>query len=99
MIRFALFALALYGQLAFAQQPAVKEVVNAASDDNRLCPGVLAIIRGVNFGNTASAIVVRVADKLAYVESASPGVLLVQLPVDQPIGTTSLTVTAAGLKS
>ena len=80
--------------------PTVSGVTNSADFSNRICPGALADIFGANFGSTMSAITVTVGGKPGYVTGVFNGnQIRVQLPVDVPAGSTTLTVAVANTVS
>ncbi|MEP7362030.1 MAG: IPT/TIG domain-containing protein [Acidobacteriota bacterium] len=73
---------------AAAQTPVIGSVVNSASYDARLAPGVLAFLYGSNFGSSTST-TVTIAGKAAAVIYASPTQFGVQIPVDAVPGITT----------
>jgi uncharacterized protein (TIGR03437 family) len=77
--------------ILYAQTPAITGVLNGASLDTRLAPGVVANVFGTNFG-TSTSIAVTVAGKQAKVLFATGGQLSIQIPVDAPTGATTLQV-------
>lgn len=80
--------------------PAVVGVQNAADFSTRLCPGVIAVVYGSNFGSgPASSVTVTVSGKAAYVETVTPSQITLQLPVDASPGSNSLVVTTGGASS
>ncbi len=64
-----------------AQTPVITSVVNAASLDNHLAPGGLAIVNGTNFGSLTS-IAVTVGGKSAKVIAAASTQLTIQIPFE-----------------
>src|SRR5215475_201544 len=79
----ALICAAAFAGLLDAQ--VISAVVNAASLDNRLAPGALAMINGTNLGAAMSTPVV-IGGKAAAVISASPTKFTIQIPFDAPLG-------------
>src|SRR5437764_5510365 len=71
--------------------PAIDSVVNGGAFDNRLAPGALADIFGSHFG-TDTSIAVTVGDKPAKVTLANPDQLVIQIPVDAPVGPSAIRV-------
>jgi uncharacterized protein (TIGR03437 family) len=84
---------------AWAQAPTVSAVVNGASFDARLSPGVIAAILGKGFSTTASANTVLVGGQAAAVLFAAAAQLSVQFPYNLPNGPAALTVSAGGQTS
>jgi len=74
---------------------AITSVVNAGSSAAGFSAGVLISVTGFNFNSPT----VSIGGKLAYIAQASSTNLLVELPVDLPIGTATLTVASPGQKS
>src|SRR5215831_14926559 len=78
----------VWGGALHAQTPTVTSVQNL-SGSNSLCPGGVAFVRGTNLGSNST--VVTVGSKQAYVLNAFSGTSLqVELPVDAPLGPTTL---------
>ncbi len=75
--------------------PLITSVVNAGNPAAGLAPGVLAIISGQNFVSPT----VNIGLKLAYIAESSLTSILVQLPVDLPAGTQTLSITTPGFRS
>ena len=75
-------------------------VLNGASYQAQLCPGVLAVVYGSNFGTSAANVSVAVGGKPGYV---LPPVLATQITVEIPFevspGAATLTVTVSGAQS
>jgi uncharacterized protein (TIGR03437 family) len=94
------FILAL-SAAAFAQTPTVTAVVNDADYAAALCPGVLAIVYGANFGTNGAAVSVTVGGENAYVYSTlvTPTHFTVQVPFELTAGATMLTVTVGSAAS
>jgi uncharacterized protein (TIGR03437 family) len=65
--------------------PTIASVVNGGAFDNRLAPGSLADVFGSNLG-TDTSIAVTVGGKPATVTLAIPTQLVIQIPVDAPLG-------------
>lgn len=97
MLRLTLFG--LMGAAAFAQ-PSVTSVYNAYSYQTTLCPGLVAVVAGANFGTDPTKASVSVGGKPGYVYTASGTYsatsMLVQIPFEATPGQTTLTVTVAG---
>jgi uncharacterized protein (TIGR03437 family) len=87
----------VFGTLAGAQ-PVVNGVSNAASYQQAFSPGSLVAIFGSNFGSNPA---VTVAGKSGFVISnlSTANQLTAQLPVDAPLGPTTLTVSSGGQTS
>jgi uncharacterized protein (TIGR03437 family) len=81
----------------FAQSPSVSSVLNAASLDNRLSPGCIAVVNGSNlgFGNA----VVLVGGVPAPVIIGGPAQISIQVPFEADPGRTSLVVQVYGRRS
>ncbi|MBZ5605494.1 MAG: IPT/TIG domain-containing protein, partial [Acidobacteriia bacterium] len=77
--------------------PVVTSVVNAADSRAGLSPGVLAIVNGQNLGSSPA--VSAGGKAAALIGAATQTQLTVQLPVDLPLGATTLTVVAGGQTS
>lgn len=80
----ALFA---WAGILQAQTPTITSVTNE-SGSNSLCPGGIAFVHGTNLNSTS--IVVTVGARQAYVFNAFGTGLQIQLPVDAPLGATTL---------
>lgn len=95
----AIFALAC--NRAFAQTPMIAAVVDALEFRKQICPGGAATIFGTNLGNSSSTVAVTVGGKTAWVyqPGITSGAMVVELPVDAPVGATTLTVTVNGVAS
>ena len=72
--------------------PAIASVVDAVAANTALCPGDVAAINGANIGNSPQ---VTVGGKTAYNLSNPNGgtQMIVQIPVDAPLGATNLVLT------
>jgi len=92
---FALACMAAWAQTA----PTIAAVQNVYDYSTNLCPGILAIVYGTNFGTTASAVTITVGGKPGYVASASASQLLAQIPFEISPGSTSMIVTVGGTNS
>ena len=97
-----LFTALLISCPAFAQlTPTITSVFNAAAPNadpsisTRLCPGALAQIFGSNLPTTTQ-INVTVAGKQAGVVQASLNQMIVEIPIDAPLGNTSITISSSG---
>ena len=73
-----------------AQTPVVTAVTGEDGPHFGLCPGGIAFIQGSNLGGSGASVMV--AGKAAFVVNAFNGQLQVELPVDAPVGSTTLTV-------
>lgn len=95
------FAILAFSTAAFAQTPTVTAVVNAADYMATLCPGVVAIVYGTNFGTNAANVSVTVGGKPAYVYASqvTAGQLAVEIPFELMAGPTTLTVTVGSAAS
>ncbi|MBM3748662.1 MAG: hypothetical protein FJW34_23040, partial [Acidobacteria bacterium] len=107
MLRYALFALVSVC-LALAQQPpvnpAIQVVVNGASFDNRLAPGVLATVIGSNLAGTTAqgqgsplptelgGVSVQIGGKPGALTFISASQVTFQVPVDLPTGPATVQV-------
>ena len=76
-----LLPIALRGQSA----PIISGVFNGGSFDSRLAPGCLADVFGSNLG-TDTSLAVTVGGKPAKVTLAIPTQLVIEIPVDAPLG-------------
>jgi len=75
-------------------------VQNAASFGSQLCPGLLAIVYGSNFGTNVANVSVSVGGKPAYVLSpVTANQMNVELPFEASTGATTITVTVGGTVS
>ncbi len=83
------FSLLLWGGVMRAQTPTITAVNGAGT--GLLCPGGRAFIQGTNLGGSGAA--VTVGGKPAYVlNDSGPANLDVEIPVDAPLGATTLKV-------
>ena len=80
--------------VVYAQAPAVTGVYNAASLDNRLSPGCVAIVHGSNLG--VGNATVTVGGQIAPVIIGTPTDMNIQIPFELSAGQTSLTVELQG---
>ena len=72
-----------------AQTPTITAVYGEAGTTSPLCPGGIAFVEGTNLGGNGTA--VTVGTRQAYVVNAFGGrSLQIQLPVDAPLGPTTL---------
>jgi uncharacterized protein (TIGR03437 family) len=89
--------------LAQAQTPTVTAVYNAYSYSATLCPGLVAVVSGTNYGTDATKVSVTVGTKQAYLYTSSgyfsSTALLVEIPFELSPGATTLTVTVNGTAS
>jgi len=76
--------------------PTITNVFNFADDRGGLSPGALAAIVGQNLGSTTA---VSVGGKPAFIGSASATQVNIELPIDLPVGGTTLTVTSGSQTS
>ncbi|HTS49745.1 MAG TPA: IPT/TIG domain-containing protein [Bryobacteraceae bacterium] len=96
----AVFALACLA--AWAQNtPTVTAVQNLFDYSTNLCPGVLVVVYGTNFGTTVSAVTITVGGKTGYIlpGGAATTELLAQIPFEVSPGPTTLTVSVNGAPS
>ena len=86
---------------AFAQTPTVTAVYNGYSYSATLCPGLVAVVTGTNFGTNGSNVTVNVGTKPAYVytNNVSSTAMAVEIPFELSPGPTTLTVTVSGAQS
>ncbi len=83
----------VWGVALHAQTPTITSVQNESGSAS-LCPGGVAFVRGTNLGSTSAT--VTVGSKQAYVLNAFSGTSLqIELPVDAPLGATTLKVGAS----
>jgi uncharacterized protein (TIGR03437 family) len=87
----AVFFPVLTMSVLHAQTPTITKVIGEAGD-TVLSPGGIAFVQGSNLGGGA---IVTVGDKQAYVFNTFPTSLQLQLPVDAPLGATTLKVGAS----
>src|SRR5262245_24401546 len=98
--------------LALAQAPSISGVFNGPSAALTYCPGVLVVITGSNLAdacspNTASGQAptvlcnarVTVGNQSAAMLLATPTELRAQLPVDAPLGSTTIVAERLGMRS
>ena len=90
-----------FAAAAVAQTPTVTSVYNTYSYSTTLCPGLLAIVVGTNFGTNAANATVTVGGKPAYVYAAnfSAIAMAVEIPMELSPGASTLIVTIAGTQS
>ena len=87
----------IFGSTALAQTPTIAAVANVANYGPALCPGIDVAIFGSNFGNgPASSVAIDVGGEPGFVTSVTSSQIEAQLPVNAPIGFTSLSVTVNG---
>jgi uncharacterized protein (TIGR03437 family) len=80
------------GQVLQGQSlPVISGVFNGGSFDGRLAPGLLADVFGSNLG-TDTSVAVTVGDKQATVLLALSRQLIIEIPVDAPVGPTTIRV-------
>src|SRR6185437_10802798 len=94
MIRGSLivWAAALFSTtILYAQTPTITSVTNE-SGSTSLCPGGIAFANGTNLGTNASSVVLTVGNKQGYVFNAFNTTLQFEIPVDVPLGATTLKV-------
>ncbi len=79
--------------------PVITKLVNAGNPNGGFSPGVLVSVTGFNFDSPTVA--VGSPSKLAYVVQSTSTSMLVELPVDMPVGQADFIVTSGttGLKS
>lgn len=98
--RIALFALC---SVAFGQPttPTISMVSNAATYSTTLCPGLLAVVYGANFGSNTAVINVTVGGKPAYVapSSAVSTQVTIEVPFELAPGPTTVTISVANVAS
>jgi uncharacterized protein (TIGR03437 family) len=91
-VRLAGLASIVWAGALRAQSPTITSVTGAGSP--RLCPGGRAFIQGTNLGGNGAT--VTVGTQRAYVRSSNGGTVLdVQIPVEAPLGATTLKVGAS----
>src|ERR1035438_4640060 len=77
-----------------AQTTTITNVTNNPGNSSVLCPGDWATIIGTNLGGASAN--VKVGTKQAYIiNSSTPGLLFIEIPVDAPLGATTVTVGAS----
>lgn len=86
---------------ALEAQPTVTAVANGFTGRPPVSPGSLAFVRGANLmvGTTAPIVMVGAQAAFVVISSSMVSQLFVELPVDAPVGATTLTVTAGGQTS
>jgi uncharacterized protein (TIGR03437 family) len=96
----SLTILTVLSAAAFAQTPTVTAVYNAYSYGTTLCPGLLAVVAGTNFGTDPTKASVTVGGKPGYVYTSSGTYsatsMSIQVPFEAATGATTLTVTVNG---
>lgn len=95
----ALGGIVLGLDFAAAVGPTVTAVLNGASFDTHVCPGVYASIFGANFGSATAGVSISVGGKPGYVAGVTPSQINAQLPFEAAAGPTSITVTVGGVTS
>ena len=95
------FAALAFSAAAVAQTPTVTAVYNSDSYSTTLCPGLIAVVIGTNFGTDGSKVTVTVGGKPAYVyaNDLSATAMAVEIPFELSPGPSTLTVTVAGAPS
>jgi uncharacterized protein (TIGR03437 family) len=86
----------LLSSVAFGQAsttPAIASVVNGGTFDNRLCPGLLAVIFGSNFGTSKTGVTVTVSGKPGFLLNVAAGQINFQIPFEVSPGASSVVVT------
>jgi uncharacterized protein (TIGR03437 family) len=95
-----LMAVLCLSTAALYAQPSVGGISNAASFQQTFSPGSLVAVFGKNMVVSGSASAVLVGGKAgAVITGSTASQLLVQIPVDAPLGPTTLTVTVGGQTS
>ena len=91
----------LHYRPAFADSPVIGVVLNAASNDRRLCPGLLVMVIGSNFGTSNSPFVISalVNNIPVTVTNVFPNQFLMGIPPVIRPGPASLVVQVQGLRS
>jgi uncharacterized protein (TIGR03437 family) len=83
----------VFAACAAQAQPTITAVANAASFQQTFSPGSVAAIVGTNLVVSGTTTTVTLGSKAAFVLApATPAQINVQLPVDAPLGPTTLTV-------
>jgi uncharacterized protein (TIGR03437 family) len=84
-----------FSGMMFAQTPTIgaNGVVNAASFDNRLCPGLVAAVFGTNFGTSKTGVTVTVSGKPGFLINVTSTQLAFQIPFEVSPGPASVVVT------
>jgi uncharacterized protein (TIGR03437 family) len=96
MTRFAIILLACsVASTAFGQVPTISSVHNAASHDNRLCPGAIATLSGT-FAPKATVTIGGIQAHMFYTTTTQ---LIFQIPPELSPGGTRLVVSAGGTAS
>src|SRR5579883_1719303 len=90
--------LLLFAALA-AAQPSIKSVVNAGSNDQRFCDGLLVVINGNNFTVGGGPPAVIAGNQTAGVISVNNNQIVAELPLGLSSGQASLTVNVNGVNS
>ena len=81
--------------------PTVTAVQNLFDYSTNLCPGVLVVVYGTNFGTTVSAVTITVGGKPGYIlpGGAATTELLAQIPFEVSPGPTTLIISVNGTPS
>jgi uncharacterized protein (TIGR03437 family) len=80
--------------------PTITSVVSGGDLSPSLAPGGLAVVYGTNFGGgQVSSVTATVGGKTALITAVTANQISLQIPPDAVVGTTSLSLTAAGLTS
>lgn len=77
-----------------AQTPTITSVINE-SGSTSLCPGGVTFVRGTNLGGPGTIVTVGTKQAYVFMFNASNTSLQLQLPVDAPLGATTLTAGAS----
>ena len=93
--RTVLFASIVLAQVLQAQTPTITAVFGLAGSNAPVSPGGIAFVQGTNLGNNPNSITVTVGTKTAFVITALGTSLQIEIPVDVPLGATTLKVGAS----
>ena len=93
--RTVLFATIVLAQVLQAQTPTITAVYGLAGNNTPVSPGGVAFVQGTNLGTNPSSITVTVGTKNAFVIGAFGTTLQIEIPVDVPLGATTLKVGAS----
>src|SRR5271154_5926004 len=80
----------LFTGVLYSQTPTITAVYGEDGQKFGLCPGGIGFIQGTNLGGTGAT--VTVAGKQAFINNGGNGQLQFEVPVDAPVGPTTLTV-------